>query len=180
MTEELDRSKEFSDALIEWVRGKGRILVVVHDNPDPDALAAAFALQHLFLVKTGQEAVIAFGGLIGRSENQVMVKELEIGVVPISSLALDQFNVVCMVDTQPETGNNSLPPGHPVHLVIDHHPPRPICRSCRWVDVREDYGASATILYEYLLAQDVYVGTKMAAVNGPGPTALPMSNSFPW
>jgi nanoRNase/pAp phosphatase (c-di-AMP/oligoRNAs hydrolase) len=164
MTEEEDRSKEFSDALIEWVRGKGKILIVVHDNPDPDALAAAFALKHLFLVKTGQEAVIGFGGLIGRSENQVMVKELEIDVVPIASLDLDQFNVVCMVDTQPETGNNSFPAGRPVHLVIDHHPPRPSCQGCRWVDVREDYGASATILYEYLQAQEVYVATKMATI----------------
>ena len=35
----------FVNQLIDWVRGKGRILIVTHDNPDPDALAAAVALR---------------------------------------------------------------------------------------------------------------------------------------
>jgi nanoRNase/pAp phosphatase (c-di-AMP/oligoRNAs hydrolase) len=150
--------------LVEWVRGKGRILIVAHDNPDPDSMAAAYALRHLFLLKTGQEATIAFGGIIGRGENRAMVHELEIEAVPIDTLDLDEFEVVCMVDTQPGTGNNSYPPEQPVHVVIDHHPLRSSCLSCRWIDVREDYGASATILYEYLVSQDVYLSTKLATI----------------
>lgn len=164
MAPELTRSKEFSDRLVEWVRGKGRILIVAHDNPDPDSLAAAFALRHLFLVKTGQAATIAFGGIIGRGENRVMVEKLEIDAVPIDRLDLDQFQVICMVDTQPGTGNNSFPADRPVHLVIDHHPPREICTTCRWSDIREDYGASATVLFEYLRAQEVSIGTKLATI----------------
>lgn len=159
---ELEKSKDLSERLIDWVRGKGRVLIVAHDNPDPDSLAAAFALRHLLLIKTGQEATVAFGGVIGRSENQAMVRELEIGAVHLDSVDLDQFPVVCMVDTQPGTGNNSFPAGRPVHVVIDHHPPRPVCEGCRWVDVREDYGACATILFEYLSAQEVYLSTKLA------------------
>jgi nanoRNase/pAp phosphatase (c-di-AMP/oligoRNAs hydrolase) len=161
---DLSRSKVKSDQLIEWVRGKGRILIVTHDNPDPDSLASAYALKHLFLIKTGQEATIAFGGVIGRSENREMVRELEIEAVPIRRVDLDRYSVVCLVDTQPGTGNNSFPLDRPVHIVIDHHPPRLSCESCRWVDVRDDYGASATILYEYLAAQDIYLGTKMATI----------------
>nr|NIQ11002.1 phosphoesterase [Gammaproteobacteria bacterium]NIR94779.1 phosphoesterase [Gammaproteobacteria bacterium] len=68
----ISHSEEFSIGLIEWLRGKGSILIVTHDHPDPDALAAAFALQHLILVKTGQDSIIAFGGGIGRRENLVM------------------------------------------------------------------------------------------------------------
>jgi nanoRNase/pAp phosphatase (c-di-AMP/oligoRNAs hydrolase) len=30
------------------------------------------------------------------------------------------------------------------------------------VDIRDDYGVTATILYEYLLAQDISIGTKLA------------------
>ncbi|WP_035057751.1 bifunctional oligoribonuclease/PAP phosphatase NrnA [Desulfuromonas sp. TF] len=164
MPMDLARSKEFSSQVIEWVRGKGHILIVAHDNPDPDSLAAAFALRHLLLVKTGQDATIAFGGIIGRGENRVMVQKLEISAVPIDSLDLDEFQVVCMVDTQPGTGNNSFPADRPVHLVIDHHPRRDICTTCRWVDIREDYGASATILFEYLMTQEVSFGTKLATI----------------
>ncbi|HEY7745655.1 MAG TPA: DHH family phosphoesterase [Desulfuromonadales bacterium] len=161
---DLEQSQERAAQLVEWVRGKGRILIVAHDNPDPDSLAAAFALRHLFLVKTGQEATIAFGGVIGRGENQLMVRELEIDAVAIDTLDLDEFEVVCMVDTQPATGNNSYPAELPVHVVIDHHPTRISCQGCRWVDVRENYGACATILFEYLLSQDVYISTKLATI----------------
>ena len=160
----ISHSAEFSTGLIEWLRGKGSILIVTHDHPDPDALAAAFALQHLILVKTGQEAVIAFGGGIGRRENLVMVKQLEIKSQPIHQLDLDSFNAVCMVDTQPETGNNSYPTGRRVDLVIDHHQIKEQTQGCRWVDVRPEYGASASILFEYLQAQNVKIATKLATI----------------
>lgn len=152
----------FVDKLIDWVRGKGRILIVTHDNPDPDALAAAVALRHLLYIGSGEEAIVAFGGVIGRSENRLMVDALELDLVPIAELDLDTFNVVCMVDTQPGTGNNSYPADKPIHLLIDHHPMRQDYSSIHWVDVRPEYGASATIVYEYLRAQEVYISTRLA------------------
>ncbi|NOR49627.1 MAG: phosphoesterase [Desulfuromonadales bacterium] len=160
----LSHSEEFSVGIIEWLRGKGSILIVTHDHPDPDALATAFALQHLILVKTGQEATIAFGGVIGRRENLVMVSELEIKSKPIEDLDLDTFNAICMVDTQPGTGNNSYPVDRRVDLVIDHHQLREQTHSCRWVDVRPEYGASASILFEYLQSQKVKIATKLATI----------------
>jgi nanoRNase/pAp phosphatase (c-di-AMP/oligoRNAs hydrolase) len=158
----LVHSLEFSTGIIEWLRGKGAILIVTHDHPDPDALATAFALQHLILVKTVQEATIAFGGVIGRSENLVMVKQLEIKAKPIDEVDLDSFNAVCMVDTQPGTGNNSYPIERRVDLVIDHHQVKDQTHACRWVDVRPDYGASASILFEYLQSQEINIATKLA------------------
>ncbi len=155
-------SAEFSSAFIEGLRGKGAILIVTHDHPDPDALAAAFALQHLILLKTGQDSTIAFGGVIGRRENLVMVRELGLKVVSIDSLDLGAYSVVCMVDTQPGTGNNSYPVDRRVDMVIDHHPLKELTQACRWVDVRPEYGASASILFEYLQVQDVKIATKLA------------------
>ncbi len=148
--------------MIEWVRGRGKILIVGHDNPDPDSLAAAVALRHLFLMKTGQDAVLAYGGVIGRSENRKMVELLEIPLVPLSELDLGQFAVTCLVDTQPHVGNNSLPDDHPVQMVIDHHPEKKDHSDVCWFDVRKEYGASATILYEYLVNQEVSINTRLA------------------
>jgi nanoRNase/pAp phosphatase (c-di-AMP/oligoRNAs hydrolase) len=148
--------------LIEWIRGRGKVLIVTHDNPDPDSIAAAVALRHLILIKTGQDAVLTYGGVIGRGENRQMVELLEIPMVPISELDLNQFAVVGMVDTQPASGNNSWPEDQPVHMVIDHHMPKKDLDDVCWVDVREHYGASATILYEYLTAQEVSINTKLA------------------
>lgn len=148
--------------MIEWIRGRGKVLIVTHDNPDPDSIASAVALRHLILMKTGQDAVLTYGGVIGRGENRKMVELLEIPMVPISELDLEQFAVVGMVDTQPSSGNNSWPEGHSVHMVIDHHRPKSDLEGVCWVDVREHYGASATILYEYLMAQEVSINTKLA------------------
>jgi nanoRNase/pAp phosphatase (c-di-AMP/oligoRNAs hydrolase) len=156
--------RRFVVELVEWLRGKGRILIVTHDNPDPDALASAFALQQLLLVKTGQEAVIAHGGIVGRRENQAMVAELGIPLVALAAVDPDGFPVVCMVDTQPGAGNNAWRPERPVDVVIDHHPLQERTSCSHWVDVRESYGACATILFEYLALQDVYIGTKLATM----------------
>ncbi len=148
--------------LIEWVRGRGKVLIVTHDNPDPDSIAAAVALRHLLLVKTGQDAVITYGGIVGRGENRSMVELLEIPLVPICELEIEQYPVVCMVDTQPNTGNNSFPADLPVHLIIDHHPVKSDLSGVCWVDIRTHYGASATILYEYLCQQEVSINTRLA------------------
>lgn len=154
--------KKYTDGLLDWVRGKGKIVIIVHDNPDPDCLASAMALRHLFVMKLGKDAIITFSGMIGRSENLAMAKELQIPLMPLGIVDLKEYQVVCMLDTQPGSGNNSLPLETRVDIVIDHHPLRERTGECRWCDVRVDYGATTTILYEYLLAQDVSIGTKLA------------------
>jgi nanoRNase/pAp phosphatase (c-di-AMP/oligoRNAs hydrolase) len=148
--------------MIDWLRGRGRILIVSHDNPDPDSIASAVALRHLILVKTGEDAILGYGGVIGRSENRQMVALLEIPLVPVCELDLNYFGVICMVDTQPLTGNNSLMEGLRVDIVIDHHSSKRDHRDVRWLDVRENYGAAATILYEYLTDQQVPISMRLA------------------
>jgi len=164
MKPHLSHSETFSSELIEWIRGKGPILIVTHDHPDPDALASSYALRHLFLIKTGQEATIAFGGGVGRGENKEMVKRLEIPTVPIREVRLEDYKSICLVDCQPGTGNNAIPSGGRVDLVIDHHGLRGETEACRWVDVRPDYGAAASIMFEYLVAQQVKIATKLATL----------------
>lgn len=152
----------YTDSMLTWVSGRGRILIVVHDNPDPDSLASAMALRHLFAVRLNREAVIAFSGMIGRSENLAMAKLLQIPLTPFPLIDLKAFQVICLLDTQPGTGNNSLPPEMRADIVIDHHPLRDNSASCRWVDIRPHYGTTATILFEYLKVQGVSLGTKLA------------------
>lgn len=162
LEERLQRARSFSEKMLEWVEGRGEILIVLHDNPDPDSLASALALCHLFREKIAVEPLIAFSGMIGRSENLIMAGVLEILLVPLEIIDVASYNVVCMLDTQPLTGNNSLNPDVKVDIVIDHHPLRDASCGCRWVDVREDYGVTATILYEYLIAQEIPIDAKLA------------------
>src|SRR5262249_10480482 len=100
-----------------------RALILTHDNPDPDSIAAAVGVRRL--LEADEFAVpLALGGIIGRAENRAMVRELRIPLTPIERLDLSRFQVVALVDTQPLTGNNSLPDDRKPDIVIDHHPPR--------------------------------------------------------
>jgi nanoRNase/pAp phosphatase (c-di-AMP/oligoRNAs hydrolase) len=129
---------------------RGRTLILTHDNPDPDSLAAALGLRKL-LEASGLEAQIALGGIIGRAENRAMVRELKIELQHFDRLDLDAFGAYALVDTQPGTGNNSLPADRRCDIVIDHHPLRATTPAdVPWRDIRPDVGATATIVYNYL------------------------------
>jgi nanoRNase/pAp phosphatase (c-di-AMP/oligoRNAs hydrolase) len=138
-----------------------RALVLTHDNPDPDSIAAALGLRRL-LEADGFEVTLSLGGIIGRAENRAMVRELKIQLIPIERLDLSTFDVVGLVDTQPRTGNNSLPEDRKPDIVIDHHPPREASNGVLWKDIRADVGATATIVYEYLKLAGLSLDTTLA------------------
>ena len=129
---------------------KTQLLIVMQDNPDPDSIAAAVALRKLANTVAAVQCSIAHGGTVGRAENRALVRYLNLNLRPIAEIKLDQFDVVAMVDTQPGVGNNSLPPNIVPDIVLDHHPFRMTTRRSRLNDVRSRYGATATIMLEYL------------------------------
>ncbi len=67
-----------------------------------------------------------------------------------------------MVDTQPGTGNNSLPETVVPDIVIDHHPIRRRTRAVPFTDIRSSYGATSTILVEYLIEAGITPDTPTA------------------
>jgi nanoRNase/pAp phosphatase (c-di-AMP/oligoRNAs hydrolase) len=144
-------------ALTEQVRrkDKGRWLVLTHDNPDPDALASAHLLLRLLRQAFRLKVTAAYGGIIGRAENREMVRALRLPFSHIRNLNLKNYRHFALVDSQPRSGNNQLPPRIVPDIVIDHHPVRVNTQSGPFYDVRPKYGATATILAEYLLVADI-------------------------
>jgi len=137
--------------------GADHILILMQDDPDPDAIASALALKTL-LGRTRVSAPLCTFGTITRPENVAMCRILEIDVEEITAEAIRQFDRVAMVDVQPSFLEERF--DH-VDLVIDHHPvERPIRASIR--DVRPMYGATSTILVEYLRAADVKIAQRLA------------------
>lgn len=142
--------------------GRQNALIYMHDNPDPDALAAALGLGRLFERELGTTVTLGHGGIVGRAQNRAMVETLGIRLTPVDALNPDAFDLIAMVDSQPETGNNSLPLDHPIDVVIDHHPPRPASARAPWCDVRANFGATCTIVFEYLRARGAPIDAKLA------------------
>ena len=151
--------------LADLLKGKSRLLIVMQDNPDPDAIAAAVALRRLVNTLADMKCSIAHGGTIGRGENRALVKYLDLNLHDLAQVSFDQFDLVALVDAQPGSGNSSLPSQVLPDIVIDHHPCRRATRQVRFSDVRKDYGATSTILWEYLvkaqITPDITLATAM-------------------
>ena len=139
------------DQALDAIRGAKRILVCPHDDPDPDALAAAWAMKCLLEVELGATVTIGFAGIIGRAENRAMVRELGIRLRRIQSLDPADFDGVILVDTQPGASNHSAPADLPVLGCVDHHPRSRTSTKVPWLDVRPDGETSTTIVVGYLL-----------------------------
>lgn len=141
--------------LLAALEGAEAVLVLTHNNPDPDALASAAALAVLLQREAGVTTRVAFGGIIGRAENRALMQEMEIEFERMEDVDVPRGVAIAMVDTQPRAGNNALPPGRIVSAVIDHHPPRADTTAATFTDIRPEYGASGSILVEYLRAAGI-------------------------
>ncbi|WP_123533136.1 DHH family phosphoesterase [Halosimplex salinum] len=127
----------------------GRLAIVTHDNPDPDAIASAVTLGRI-AGATGCEPMIYYYGDITHQENRAFVNLLDFDLVELDPGAdLPDSDGVALVDHSRPGVNDGLPADTPVDIVIDHHPPRfPV--DARFVDLRSDVGATSTLLVDYL------------------------------
>lgn len=150
------------DKLLAAVDIEKPVAIYTHDHPDPDSIASAYALSFLLSHKLAIEPIIAFGGTIGRATNRAMVHELGVRLYPLAQVRLDDYGTHALIDTQPQTGNHSLPNDLPISIAIDHHPMRPETANVTFADVRTDYGATSTIMYYYLEAAGIDLSTRLA------------------
>jgi nanoRNase/pAp phosphatase (c-di-AMP/oligoRNAs hydrolase) len=158
-------------SLLQTLDHAGPLVILPHDNPDPDALASAAAIKHLAATLLGRDANIALGGIVGRAENRAMLTYLNITLVPIGDVRFGRDTQVILVDTQPGRSNNSLPDGVVPAGVIDHHPAYAAYPDVPFLDLREQYGATSTILTEYVRESKRVPDAKIATALFYGITA---------
>jgi nanoRNase/pAp phosphatase (c-di-AMP/oligoRNAs hydrolase) len=136
--------------------GAESVLILLQDDPDPDAIASGLALRQV-LGRNKQTAPLASFGRVTRPENIAMVRLLEIEIEKITKSSLRDFQHIAVVDLQPPHLAN---PPEEIDLVIDHHPEQFNYR-CHMKDIRPSYGATSTILLEYLLCVNSSIGTRL-------------------
>ncbi len=148
-----------------------QLLLLMHNDPDPDALASGLALKRLLNeILPDKTVTLAHGGIIGRAENLSMAQVLlpKVLRIPITQVeeVLPRYDAICLVDTQPGAGNHLLyTSGFPldqVAVAIDHHPPRRGQIQAIFHDVRPEIGSCSTILCEYLAAAGIVPDAKLA------------------
>src|SRR5438067_1923369 len=134
-----------------------RVLIMTHNDPDPDAMASGLALRNV-LRRTKTTAIIGAIQGVTRPENQRMVNLLDIHVEAISPASLKEYDRIAMVDVQPHYFGGLI---DRADLVIDHHPEQPGYTAV-FKDIRPDYGSTSTILTEHLRAVDVNISERTA------------------
>jgi nanoRNase/pAp phosphatase (c-di-AMP/oligoRNAs hydrolase) len=148
--------------LLAAVRDASSVLILPHNDPDPDAIASAVALRHLLAEKWKVGSQIAYKGIIGRAENKALVRYLGRPLRRLTASDLRQPVPVALVDTQPGAGNNALPPSFAPAVVFDHHPWRETTVSASFFDVRPEVGSTSTMLTLYLRAAGIEVDLPLA------------------
>ena len=134
------------------IAGTGPVLILTHDNPDPDALASGKAFATLLKSAWDIPSRLLYSGLVERPENRAVLNLLTPEWEHDDELSgLDQFSALALIDTQPGAGNNRLPATYIPQIVIDHHHPvRETKRTVPYADIRPEIGATATLLDQYL------------------------------
>jgi nanoRNase/pAp phosphatase (c-di-AMP/oligoRNAs hydrolase) len=134
-----------------------RVLIMLHNDPDPDAMASGLALRNV-LRRTKTTAIIGAMQGVTRPENLRMMNLLDLHVEPITPESLHEYDRVAMVDVQPHYFGEAI---DRADLVIDHHPEQPGYTAV-FKDIRPDYGSTSTILTEHLRAVDVNISERTA------------------
>jgi nanoRNase/pAp phosphatase (c-di-AMP/oligoRNAs hydrolase) len=149
---------------LDELLGEGsEINIVCHNNPDPDCLASALALGRIAAAAGIDDRHILYSGDISHQQNRAFVNLLDIDLQPFEGDSLQNRqsdSLLAFVDHSIPSENNRVPPDTAVDIVIDHHPAEDI--DARFVDHREEVGAAATILTEYVQALDIDLDTDLS------------------
>jgi nanoRNase/pAp phosphatase (c-di-AMP/oligoRNAs hydrolase) len=151
--------KKFDELLNLLAGGTTGLFIQTHDFPDHDAVATAFGLQKL-LEKSGFNAPIVYEGGLTRDSLVRMIRECGIEVRRPGDAGIREDDRIIVVDGC--TGNRNMTDivGREI-AVIDHHL-NGCAPTSEFADIPSNYGACATIVYEYYLEAGVPVETEVA------------------
>lgn len=146
----------------EALAGAEEVSVLMHPNPDPDAMATAMAVEYLSET-VDTTATVQYSGQIRHQENRAFRTVLELDLDRIESkedLAADRIVLVDHNEPRGFVGAEGIDP----YVVIDHHPGEGA--GSAFTDVRPEYGACASIIAEYVGELGIPVGA--SEENGAG------------
>ena len=149
-------TREKLERLFQVFAHQDKVLITI--DADPDSMASAMALKRLLREKVTSVTLAHFNKII-RSDNLSMVKLLRIPLVKLQEINPDRFSKVLLVDGQPyhhETFNDFK-----YDAVIDHHPKIMPVKAV-FVDIRPNYGATATIMTQYLRSAKIRPSERLA------------------
>ena len=136
-----------ADRLVSALADVNELTVLMHPNPDPDAMASALGVAELAKIHLDDENVhLQYAGEIRHQENRAFETVLDLDFDRIENAGDLASDAVVLVDhNEPRgfSGSKSLEP----LAVVDHHPGEGT--GTGFTDVRPEYGSCASIIAEY-------------------------------
>ena len=165
LSRSLERAESIhrGNRLARWLKGirDKKLAIVIHDNPDPDAISSGLALKEI-AKSLGVEANILYHGRIGHQENKAFVNLLGIDLGKMEEHDLKNFDEISLIDCSIPGVNNMVPLSSYVGIVIDHHPPGETEIKADYIDIRPNFGATATIMTKYLQQLNINISKTLA------------------
>ena len=134
-----------------------RWLILV--NADPDAMASAMALKRIMSHRV-QDVTIAKVNAITRPDNLAMIRYTRLHMVRFYPGMTPHFDRFALVDSQPD--HHPSFKEIPFSIVIDHHPLPQNPLPAAYSEIKPDYGATSTLLTEYLYNLEIRPGKLLA------------------
>jgi len=141
--------------LMEQFSGSDHVLVLI--NADPDAIASAMALKRI-LWRRVTRLTLSNINTITRPDNMAMIRLLDVTLIHVTKITPNEFNKVVLLDSQPS--HNESFREFKFNVIIDHH--EPDSYDAPFKDVRPEYGATASIMTEYLKTAKIKPSDKLA------------------
>jgi len=147
----LDKLPPFYDQF----SGNDHVWVLI--NADPDSIASAMAVRRLLWHRVANICVSNIN-VIERPDNLAMIRLLGVKLIHVDEVDENQFNRIVIVDSQPD--HHECFARFKPDIIIDHHPQTDV--KAPFLDIRPNYGATASIMTEYLRAARIKPSIKLA------------------
>ncbi len=148
------------DELLQQIN-REHVYIQTHNFPDPDAIASAYGMQQLLKAR-GICATICYKGKIDRYGTDKLCRLMEIELLNIEDLetVLTDDDEVILVDAQKGNSNIINITGDEI-ICVDHHPLNDKYQY-RFMDVRPEIGACASIVAQYFFENGVPMDSRIA------------------
>lgn len=131
--------------------------IITFDNPDPDSIASAVALQAI-AEHFDVDAAIHYFGDIGHQENRAFANLLGIELVKIESVDdLDDYDLLGLIDHSTNADDFSAE----IDIFIDHYEPD-VEWEATFTDIRPNISSTSTILTKYIQEYDIKPSEEVA------------------
>ncbi|MGD9331960.1 MAG: DHH family phosphoesterase [Desulfobacterales bacterium] len=142
--------------LMEVVDASDTLAILI--NADPDSMASAMALKRIF-VKKAREVLVYRINTIKRADNLAFMKLLAVDHEHIRYLKRRTIDKWALVDSQPRHHEALMDQKY--NIIIDHHPATDPLQA-DFLEIRDDFGANASLMTRYLKAGKIEPSKRLA------------------